>query len=330
MFSYGREQNNHETLVVPDLHGDLGAFLVCLYNNKFIDKDRNWIAGTSRLVLLGDIINRGRLSKHLLDYIIELADSIDSAGGEFVCLRGNHELFLENALYADLIHADPALRGVKRYGQYFLNNFGIDQDCSLAEFRDVMFSDENQKYIEFLKTLKVFYKFDNFLVVHGCVNAKWANVLVRYGVDYVNNIYYDCLQARNFSDFNISGTSRSLELGGVIEKVSPLWFDHSDLLELNARDQVTIVRAMALIGVDNVLCGHQRDYKPRTITLSASGKDLQVTCLDTSMSHGYEGISSQGGMLVQRNARLESGFSFEATDSNGTVYTNYDDMRINE
>jgi serine/threonine protein phosphatase 1 len=74
---------------IGDIHGCFDSF-------KELVENQIQLAKVDKLVLLGDYIDRGKNSKEVIDYIIDL----DEKGYDIISLVGNHELLLLEA-FAD-------------------------------------------------------------------------------------------------------------------------------------------------------------------------------------------------------------------------------------
>lgn len=78
--------------MLGDLHGNRRVLLEALTDLGLADEAGHWIGGRRRLVQLGDMIDRGPEPLDTLDLLMRLQDEARAAGGEVVCLLGNHEL----------------------------------------------------------------------------------------------------------------------------------------------------------------------------------------------------------------------------------------------
>ena len=84
-------------VAVGDLHGAYDEFVKILRFTKLIDERNHWIGGTTHLVQMGDIIDRGptvpgrRGAKDIYDLIRRLEAEAVAAGGRVHMLLGNHE-----------------------------------------------------------------------------------------------------------------------------------------------------------------------------------------------------------------------------------------------
>lgn len=88
-----------------DIHGRLDLLRITLRGAGIIDDEDRWRAGAARLVLLGDLVDKGPQSRGVLDLLMRLEDEAERAGGRLHVLLGNHELM---NLIGDLRFTDEA------------------------------------------------------------------------------------------------------------------------------------------------------------------------------------------------------------------------------
>jgi diadenosine tetraphosphatase ApaH/serine/threonine PP2A family protein phosphatase len=87
------EWNGIERVVaIGDVHGAYDRFVEILKVAGIIDADQHWAGGTTHLVQLGDVVDRGADSRKALDLIRRLEREARSAGGAVHMLLGNHEV----------------------------------------------------------------------------------------------------------------------------------------------------------------------------------------------------------------------------------------------
>eukprot|EP00798_Chlamydomonas_sp_ICE-L_P028166 gene28166-31265_t len=84
-------QDTRPLLVLGDLHGDLQQGLRALVLLGAINELH---AGSSVLIQVGDIVDRGHHSLPLIDFFEQLKVEAAAVGGEVITLMGNHELML--------------------------------------------------------------------------------------------------------------------------------------------------------------------------------------------------------------------------------------------
>lgn len=138
-------------IVVADIHGN---------NEKFKKALKSFsLRKTDKLILLGDLIDRGNRSKDVLDTIILLKNS----GFEnIIIIRGNHEQMLLDSIEDE------------RKEYIWLKNGG---DKTLQSFR-VNYSNQIPKlYIDLIKSSVFFYQYEDFLFVHAGIDFNIENPL---------------------------------------------------------------------------------------------------------------------------------------------------------
>jgi hypothetical protein len=86
-----RQEKPEKTLVVSDLHGRLDAFVALLKGNGVINDKLNWTYGKNQLVILGDVLDRGRDDNGIAWLLYKLEQEAENAGGRLDFLLGNHE-----------------------------------------------------------------------------------------------------------------------------------------------------------------------------------------------------------------------------------------------
>ena len=88
-----------------DVHGAAGELIGVLRAVSVIDEDLRWSAGTSHVVSLGDLLDRGAQSREVMDLLMRLQDEAAAAGGALHVVLGNHEAM---NLLGDLRYVTPA------------------------------------------------------------------------------------------------------------------------------------------------------------------------------------------------------------------------------
>mgnify|MGYP005831005155 CR=1 FL=1 len=102
------------------------------------------------LVFLGDYVDRGPDSRGVIDRVLQLM----SHGARVVCLRGNHELMMENYLQDQDVEFFLVNGGAATVHSYSVGNEG--GRCMIPE-----------AHKNFLHGLKKFYETDDYLFVHA-------------------------------------------------------------------------------------------------------------------------------------------------------------------
>jgi len=132
---------NKRIFAIGDIHGCFGSFRELLEHKIELKKN-------DKLVLLGDYIDRGIQSKAVIDYIIELQNQ----GFDIIPLMGNHESMLLDAF---------------KGGQFLLLWMYNGGYATLISFEINTINELDQVYIDFFKSLPLYYSFKDYLFVHA-------------------------------------------------------------------------------------------------------------------------------------------------------------------
>lgn len=89
--SSSKTENDWIIYAVGDLHGDVECAKQWVNRTGVISKDGHWINDKSRLVFLGDYIDKGITSKQTVQYVKSLTERFPSY---VTAIVGNHELEL--------------------------------------------------------------------------------------------------------------------------------------------------------------------------------------------------------------------------------------------
>jgi serine/threonine protein phosphatase 1 len=151
---------------ISDIHGCLKSFQALLEQIKFGKEDE--------LYLLGDYIDRGPDSRGVIDHIWAL----QSADYKVICLKGNHEQMMLNALDS----ADSHKHWLQHGGLNTLSSFGTNKITNISS-----------KYITWLRHLPHFHKLKHYILVHAGLNFKKEDPMS----DTVSMLWirqwYDCI-----------------------------------------------------------------------------------------------------------------------------------------
>lgn len=130
-------------VAVGDVHGAYPALVGLLQATGLIDEKLQWTGGTTHLVSLGDLIDRGPESRRVMDLLMALQSEAPQHGGQVHVVLGNHELMnlmgdLRYVTAADFaaFAADetPAMRD-RAYTSYAAEQTGdVDETALRAQF----------------------------------------------------------------------------------------------------------------------------------------------------------------------------------------------------
>jgi hypothetical protein len=87
-----------------DVHGAYDELLSVLRETAVIDESLHWKAGSTHLVSVGDLLDRGPDSRKVLDLLMRLETEAREAGGAVHVVLGNHEVM---NLVGDLRYTSP-------------------------------------------------------------------------------------------------------------------------------------------------------------------------------------------------------------------------------
>lgn len=153
------------TYAIGDIHGCKNSFLALLEQLSLQPGDT--------LILLGDLIDRGPDSKGVIDRVFELRKN----GHPVVCLRGNHEQLLLDALSDE----NESERWLFNGGRQTLENFGVGRAEDIPE-----------PYLDFFLSMPHWYETGQYLCVHGGLDFSQPKPLDRPApMLWIRNWYSD-------------------------------------------------------------------------------------------------------------------------------------------
>lgn len=79
-------------VVFGDVHGAYSELTELLEAVGVIDEELHWSGDATHLVSLGDLLDRGPQSRHVIDLLMRLGDEAAERGGQVHVVLGNHEL----------------------------------------------------------------------------------------------------------------------------------------------------------------------------------------------------------------------------------------------
>jgi hypothetical protein len=79
-------------IAIGDVHGDLPDFIAILQQVGLMNESHQWSGGTTTLVQVGDMVDRGPKSRECLDLLMDLERQAPQQNGKVVPLLGNHEV----------------------------------------------------------------------------------------------------------------------------------------------------------------------------------------------------------------------------------------------
>ncbi len=136
---------------IGDIHGCIDQLHELVESVLHIQKE-------DKTIFLGDYVDRGNSSREVVDYILDMQHK----DFDVIPLIGNHEWMMLEAYEND----DRLLNWIFNGGSFTLDSFGIK---ALKELK--------REYVDFLKSLRYFYFFKNYLFVHAGFNDNISDPL---------------------------------------------------------------------------------------------------------------------------------------------------------
>jgi serine/threonine protein phosphatase 1 len=153
------------TLVISDIHGCYQEFRELLELVKYKPK-------ADKLILLGDLVDRGPGSKEVVEYVIKL-----SREENVIVLRGNHDQrFIDVMTYEG---TEEELKFFDYGGLQAINSYQDNNDNDLPSERlkkvRHIIQSKYTHHITFLDSLPYFYEDQNHIFVHAGLNPNYKN-----------------------------------------------------------------------------------------------------------------------------------------------------------
>ena len=79
-------------VAIGDVHGAYEGFLSILRLAGIVNEKGRWAGGKAHLVQTGDLLDRGKDTRKVLDLVMRLEGEAKKAGGRVHALLGNHEV----------------------------------------------------------------------------------------------------------------------------------------------------------------------------------------------------------------------------------------------
>ena len=158
------------TDIIGDIHGHADKLESLLKTLGYEIKNEAYTHSERKVLFVGDYIDRGPKIRKALQLVRRMVDA-----GSAIALMGNHEY---NAL---CFHFQETEGGHLR--KHLIKNI-IQHYETLKQFQNRQ--EEYEDYLDWFKTLPLFYESDSFRAVHAC----WDNDNIKYLKDHLQ---HNCL-----------------------------------------------------------------------------------------------------------------------------------------
>lgn len=146
---------------IGDIHGHADKLQALLEKMGYTNSNGSFAHPTRKVLLVGDYIDRGPQIKRTLEIVKTMVDN-----GNAIALMGNHEY---NAL---CFHYQEREGGHLR--KHLIKNI-IQHYETLKQFQNNQ--EEYEMYLDWFKTLPLFYETDQFRAVHACWDEAYIDYL---------------------------------------------------------------------------------------------------------------------------------------------------------
>ena len=247
--------------VISDFHGEFESMCGLLLNNKIITPEFHWAFGDGRLVINGDMVDRGDKVTEILWLIYRLEEEAQAAGGKVHFLLGNHEIMI---MQGDLRYINPK----------------YDTVCTMLHTTyDKLYSNETVLG-QWLRSKPIMMKINDILFVHGGYNPAFVDS--GYSIDIINEFYREHIDD---SREDIRSDSLANLLFG---SRGPTWyrgyFDTSKYYPLATVAEID--KILTYFDVSRIIVGHTGQDSIMTFY---DGKVIGVN-IDYEDSTAYEGL----------------------------------------
>lgn len=151
--------------LIGDVHGHADELEKLLTSLGYTKEGHHYSHPTRKVLFVGDYIDRGPKIRETLEIVKQMVDN-----GSAIALLGNHEY---NALCYHMKDAEG-----KDYLRPHSKKNNDQHKATLDQFENR--EEELAEYIEWFKSLPLFYETDNFRAVHACWDYKSIDYLKKH------------------------------------------------------------------------------------------------------------------------------------------------------
>lgn len=317
-----RVEGAERVVAMSDVHGAFDAMVETLKNVGILDQNLAWGGGTSRLVIVGDILDRGPRSRDVMDLLMRIESEAQAAGGFVHVLIGNHESMnmigdmryvskeeyqafaddetpeQRNRWFRAWLGRQPMPRDEEALRQRFDNQF----PAGFFALRKAL--GPNGKYGKWLLQKPIIAVINGTAFVHGGLSP----LVAEHGLDGVNTSLQSELAAyvkavhRLMEEEILLPTDGQFDYVGIVERYSPGGGEAPDVIA--ALETVRGLDEASLISSDgplwyraNVSCSGVIEEHRLNDVLAAIGADRVV--VGHTPTPGRKVLQRFGGRLIE-------------------------------
>jgi len=284
-------QNVDRIVAIADVHGDYQSYITVLEQAGVVNGRGRWSGGTTHLVQLGDVPDRGPDTAKIIAHLMKLQNQAKKAGGYVHPLIGNHEVM---NMTGDLRYVHPgeyeALKSRKSrrlqddyYKQVVAFLSSQENPVKIDEaFREQWLTEHPLGYVEHRQYWHPQGEFGAWVASHNTVIRINRSLFVHAGI---SPAYVD----RSIESINDTVRAELLALDaqgfGVLEdELGPLWYRGLAMGEETPEVAEQVDALLAHFDVDRIVVGHTPGYGtvvPRY--------DARVIAADSGLAQHYGG-----------------------------------------
>ena len=256
-------------VVIGDIHADLGTAREAFRLAGGIDEAGKWVGEKLTIVQLGDMIGRSYEDREVLDFIQDVGEDAQRAGGAVYVLVGNHEVFAAQLRY-DYVHENAYAAFEAVQGLDF-NNDLLAQLPEEARARGAALM-PGGPYAKRLAEFSAVLQLGETIFVHGGVTPYWAE----YGIERINEEVSRWFAGETGQPVSAQG----VDAGNLDDNVM-MSRHFSDDVDASACE--LLERSLQILGARRMVVAH-------TVQDSiTSNCDERVWAIDVGMSRVYGG-----------------------------------------
>lgn len=195
-------QGVERVVAIGDVHGYYDSLTKLLLGLDLTSEDLKWTGGKTHVVLCGDLLDRGKQERPLMDLLIRLQEEAKEQGGQIHTLLGNHDVmnlvrdfrYVDKANYADFAKEEKARDRKKGWNSF--KQLYAGKGFKDAQIRAAFDEKYPPGYFARQKEFELKGKYGAWLLGHPTaikindvvyVHAGLKKATARLGIDNLNN-----------------------------------------------------------------------------------------------------------------------------------------------